>query len=205
MVTVYSLDVLLLNQSIVPCLVSTIASWPAYRFLSRQVRWSCIPISLGIFQFFVINIVKGFNTANEAETYAFLEFPCLFCNPTDIGGLNSCSSSFSKSSLYIWNFLVHIQLEPSLKDFENNLASTWNECNCTVVWTFFGIACLWDWTENYPFPVLWPLLTFPNLLAYWMQYFNSIILRIWNSSIGIPSPLLALFTVMLPKAHLTSH
>ena len=43
----------------------------------------------------------------------------------------------------------------------------WDECNCTVVWAFFGIAFLWDWNENLPFPVLWPLLSFPNLLAYW--------------------------------------
>ena len=48
---------------------------------------------------------------------------------------------------------------PSLKDFEHNLASMWNECNCMVVWTFFGIAFLWDWNENWPFPVLWPLLS----------------------------------------------
>ena len=47
-----------------------------------------------------------------------------------------------------------------------NIASMWNECGCVVVWTFFGIAFLWDWNENWPFPVLWPLLSFPNLLAY---------------------------------------
>ena len=51
--------------------------------------------------------------------------------------------------------------------------SMWNECNCTVVWTFFGIAFLWDWNENWPFPVLWPLLSFPNLLAHWVQLFRS--------------------------------
>ena len=45
----------------------------------------------------------------------------------------------------------------------------------TVVWVFFGIAFLWDWNENWPFPVLWPLLSFPNLLAYWVQHINSII------------------------------
>ena len=43
-----------------------------------------------------------------------------------------------------------------------------DECNCVVVWTFFGIAFLWDWNENWPFPVLWPLLSFSNLLTYWM-------------------------------------
>ena len=53
--------------------------------------------------------------------------------------------------------------------------SMWDECNCVVVWEFFGIVFLWDWNENWPFPVLWPLLSFPNLLAYWVQHFHSII------------------------------
>ena len=48
----------------------------------------------------------------------------------------------------------------------------WDECNYVVVWAFFGIAFLWDWNENWPFPVLWPLLSFPNLLAYWVQHFT---------------------------------
>ena len=43
----------------------------------------------------------------------------------------------------------------------------WDECNCAVVWAFFAVAFLWDWNENWPFPVLWPLLSFSNLLAYW--------------------------------------
>ena len=55
-------------------------------------------------------------------------------------------------------------------------SSMWNECSCTVVWIFFGISLLWDWNENWPFPVLWLLLSFPNLQAYWVQHFNSIIL-----------------------------
>ena len=54
-------------------------------------------------------------------------------------------------------------------------ASMWNECKCAVVWTFFGIALLWDWNENWPFPDLWPLLSFLNLPACWMQHFHSII------------------------------
>ena len=53
--------------------------------------------------------------------------------------------------------------------------SVWDKCNCAVVWTFFGIAFLWDWNENWSFPVLWPLLSFPNLLEYWVQHFHSII------------------------------
>ena len=51
----------------------------------------------------------------------------------------------------------------------------WDECNCVVVWAFFGIPFLWAWNENWPFPFLWPLLTFLTLLAYWVQHFNSII------------------------------
>ena len=73
-----------------------------------------------------------------------------------------------------------------------------------VVWTFFGIA-LWNWNENWPFPVLWPLLSFPNLFAYWVQHFHSIIFEDLKYSAGILSPPLALFVVMLHKAHLTSH
>ena len=87
---------------------------------------------------------------------------------------------FCKSSLYIWKFEFNTA-KPSLKDFEHKLASMWNECNCVVVWTFFGIAFLWDWNENGPFPVLWPLLSFPNLLAYWVQHLHSIIFQDFSS------------------------
>ena len=95
-----------------------------------------------------------------------------FYDPMDVSNLISGSSAFSKSSSNIWKFLVHTLLELSLENFENYLASVWDECNCAVVWTFFGIAFLWDWNENWPFPVLWPLLSFPNLLAYWVQHFH---------------------------------
>ena len=150
----------ILNQSFVPCPILTVDSWPAYRFLRRQVRWSGIPICLRIFQFVVIYTVKGFSIVNEADV--FLEFLCFPCYPTDVGNLISGSSVFSKSSLYIWKFLVYILLMPSFKDFEHYPASMWNECNCAVIWTFFGIALLWDWNENWPFPILWPLLSFPR-------------------------------------------
>ena len=123
----------------------------------------------------------------------------------DVVNLISGSSVFSKTSLNICNFSVHVLLKPHLENFEHYFASMWDECNCAVVWAFFGIAFLWDWIENWPFPVLWPLLSFPNLLAYWVQHFHCIIFRIWNSSTGIPSPPLALFIVMLPKSHLTLH
>ena len=176
--TIYSLDVLLLsfwNQSVVPCPVLTIASWPAYRFLKRQVMWSGIPISWRILQFLVIHKVKGFGRVDKAEVDVFLELSHFFDDPTDAVNLISGSSSFSKPSLNVWKFMVHVLLKPGLENFEHYLASVWNECNCTVFWTFFGTAFLWDWNENWPFPVLWPLLSFPNLLAYWVQHFHRII------------------------------
>ena len=113
-------------------------------------------------------MVKGFNTINEAEVGVFLEFSCLFFDPMDVDNLITDSSAFSKSCLYIWKFSVHVLLQPSLKDFEHDLASMWNECNYVVFWTIFGIGLLWDWNEIWPFPVLWPLLRFPNLLTYWV-------------------------------------
>ena len=58
-------------------------------------------------QFVVIHTVKSFSTANEVEVDFFLEFSCFFYDPMDVGNLISCSSAFSKSSLYIWKFLVH--------------------------------------------------------------------------------------------------
>ena len=126
-------------------------------------------------QFFVIHTVKDFSIASEAEVDVFLQFPVFFYDPMDAGNLMSGSSAFSKFSLNIWKFLVHILLKPSLKDFEHYLAIMWNEQNCAVVWAFFGIAFLWNWKENWPFPVLWPLLSFPNLLAYLVKPFHSII------------------------------
>ena len=102
----------------------------------------------------------------------FLEFSCFFNDPTDAGNLISGSSAFSKSSLNIWKFSVHVLLKPILENFEHYFASVWDKGNCTVLWTFFGIAFFGDWDENRPFPVLWPLLSFPNLLAYWVQHFQ---------------------------------
>ena len=98
-------------------------------------------------------------------------------DPADVGNLISGSSAFSKTSLNIWKITVHILLKPGLKNFEHYFTNMWDECNCVVVWAFFAIAFLWDWNENWPFPVLWPLLSFPNLLTYWVQHFHSIIFQ----------------------------
>ena len=126
-------------------------------------------------QFVVIHTVKGFSVVNEEKVDVFLEFSCFFDDPTDVGSLISVSSAFCKSSFHIWKFSVHVLLKPSLENFEHYFAGMWNECICAVVWTFIGIAFLWDWNENWPFPVLWPLLSCPNLLGYCVQHFHSII------------------------------
>ena len=159
------------NQSVVPCQVLTVVSWPAYRFLRRQFRWSGIPISWRIFQFVVVYTVNGFYIVNKAEVAVFLEVSCVSYNPMDVGNLISGFSAFSKSSLNIWKFTVHVLLKPGLENIENYFASMWNECNCAVHWRFFGITFLWGWNENWLFPVLLPQLRFPNMLAYWVQHF----------------------------------
>ena len=155
-------------------------------------------------QFIVIHTVKEFGVVNKAER-CFLELSCFSDEPMDVGNLISGSSGFSKSSLNIWKFSVHVLLKPGLENFEHCFANMWDECNFVVVWSFFCIALLWDWNENWLFPVLRPLPSFPDILAYWVQHFPASPFRIWNSSTGVPSPPLALFIVMLPKAHLTSH
>ena len=134
-------------------------------------------------QLVVIYTLKGFGVINEAEVDVFLEFSCFFNDPLEVGNLISGSSAFPKSNLNTCKFTVHVLLKPGLENFEHYFTSMWDECNCAVIWTFFGIALLWDWNENWPFSVLQPLLSFPNLLAYWVH----------------------LFVVMHPKAHLTWH
>ena len=121
-------------------------------------------------QFIVIHTVKGFGIVNKSEIDVFLELSSFFHDPANVGNFISGSSAFSKTSLNIWKFTVHILLKSDLENFEHYFTSVWDECNCAVVWAFFGIAFLWDWNENWPL-VLWPLLSFPNLLAYWVQHF----------------------------------
>ena len=105
-------------------------------------------------QFVVIHTVKGFGIVNKTEIDVFLELSCFFDDPADVGNLISGSSAFSKTSLNIWKFTVHILLKPGLENFEHYLTSLWDDCNCVVVWAFFSIAFLWDWNEIWPFPAL---------------------------------------------------
>jgi len=153
----------------------------------------------------VIHTVNGFGVLNKAEIDVFLELSCFYHDPVDVGNLISCSSAFSKTSLNIWKFTVHVFLKPSLENFERYFTSVWDKCNWAVVWAFFGIAFLWDWNGNLSFPVLWPLLVFQICWCIECSTFTESSFRIWNSSTGILPPPLALFVVMLPKAHLTLH
>ena len=149
----------------------------------------------------MIHTVKDFGIVNKAKVNkakdVFLELSFFFDDPEDVGNLISGSSSFSISCLNIWKFMVHVPLKPGLENLEHYSASVWNECDSlSTLW-----HCLFrNWNENWQFPVPWPLLSFLNVLAYWVQHFHSIIFRIWSSWTGIPPPLLALFVVMLPKA-----
>ena len=84
---------------------------------------SGIPVSFRIFQFIVIHTVKGFGIANKAEIDVFLEVSCFFDDPADAGNLISGSSAFSKTSLNIWKFTVHVLLKPGLENFEHYFTS----------------------------------------------------------------------------------
>ena len=87
-----------------------------------------------MFQFAVIYKVKGFGIVNKTEIDVFLELSCFFDDPADVGNLISGSSAFSKTSLNIWKFMVHVLLKPALENFEHYFTSMWDECNCMVVW-----------------------------------------------------------------------
>ena len=135
----------------------------------------------------------------------FLELFCFFDDPVDVGNLTSGSSAFSKTSLNIWKFMVHVLLKPSLETFEHYFTSVWDEYDCVIVWALFGIAFLWDWNENWPFQSCGHCWVFQICWHIECNTFRASSFRIWNSSTGTPSPPLALFIVMLPKAPLTSH
>ena len=138
------------NQSVVPCLVLTVASWPAYRILRRHVVvWYSHPLKY-FPQFAVIYTVKGSGIISKAEVDAFLEFSCFFYDSTDLDNLISGSSAFSKSSLNTW---IHIQLKPGLENFEHYFASMWDEGNHAIfdiLWHCPSLGLEWKLTFSSP-------------------------------------------------------
>ena len=100
--------------------------------------------------------------------------------------------------------MVHLLLKPGLENFEHYFTRVWDECNCVVVWAFFGIAFLGNGMKT--------ALSSPVVNAEYSKFVAILValsqhhfFRICNNLTGIPSPPLALFTVMLPRTHLTLH
>ena len=117
----------------------------------------------------------------------------LFYDQMNVGNLIFDSSTVSKSSLNVCKFLVHVLLKPSLENFEHFFASLWEEYNCAVVWAFFGTAFLWDWNENWPFPVPGHCWVFQICWYTECSPFTATSFSIWNSSTEIPFCLFILF------------
>ena len=144
------------NQSVVPCSVLIVASWPAYRFMHQEADklvWYS-HLFKNFPQFVGIYTVKDFGINNKAQVDVILESSCFFDDLMDVGNLISGAPAFSNTSLNIWKFMVHVLLKPGLENFEHYFASMWDACKCAVVWTFFAIAFFWDWNEIWHFPVL---------------------------------------------------
>ena len=146
-------------------------------------------------QFLVIHTVSLWHSMFFWNSLAFLMIE------PDVGNLISGLSAFSKTSLNIWKFMVHILLKPDLENFELYFTSMWDECNCAVVWAFLtlpfiGIGMKTDLCQCcghcWVFQICWHIEC---------STFIASSFGIWNSSTGIPSPPLALFVVMLPNTH----
>ena len=145
------------NQSVVPCPVLTVASWPAHRFLRRQVRWSDILISWRILQFVVIHTVKGSGVVNKAEIDIFLELSCFLYDPVDVGSLISGSSAFSKlpwtsessQFIYFWSLawknlcitLLSCEMSAIVWWFEHSLEKEMATHSSILAWRI-------PWTEE---------------------------------------------------------
>ena len=153
-------------------------------------------------QFVVIHTVKGFGVVNKAKVDVSLEFSSFFYDLTVLAIWSLFPLLFSKSSLYIWKFSVHVLLKPSLEDFEHDLASMWKS---TIMWLFehslalpfFEIGMKTDIFQScghcWVFKICWHIEC---------STLRESSFRIWAGILSLP---LALIIVMLPKACLTLH
>ena len=145
------------NFEPVHCSMSSSTSWPAKRFLRRQVKWSGIAISFRIFQFVVIHTVKGFSIVTEVEVEGFLELSCFFYDSVDVGSLISGSFAFYKSSWYIWKFSIHV-----LYSLPCRILSI--TCICLYFsGDFFVVNCIWV------LPLNWNVLNHLHLMHFLIQ------------------------------------
>jgi len=105
-------------------------------------------------QFIVIHTVKGFGIVNKAEIDVFLVFSCFFYDPADVGNLISGSSAFSKTSLNIWKFTVHVLLKPGLENFEHSFTSVWDGLrlcdSLSILWHCLSLGLEWKLTFSSP-------------------------------------------------------
>ena len=152
----------------------------------------------------MIHIVKGFGVVNETGVDVSLEFPSFLCDPENVGSLISVSSSFSKHSLNIWKFLVHIMLKPSMQDFKHDLTSMGDECNCPMVSTFCSTTLRRTGMRIDLFQSCGPCLVFQICWYIECNILMASSCRILNNSTGILSHPLALLIAVRPKADLTS-
>ena len=134
----------------------------------------------------MIQTVKGFGIVNKGEIDVFLELSFFLMVQRMLAIWSLVPLPFLDSAWTSGSSQFHVLLKPGLENFEHYFTSMWDECNCAVAWAFFGIAFLKDWNKNWPLPVLWQLLSFPNLLTYWVQHLilcSCSFLR--NNSVGV--------------------
>ena len=130
----------------------------------RRIHWRRARLPIPVF--------LGFPCGSAGKESAYKvggdldSFPGLGRSPGEGKGYPLQYSGLENSMDWIVPGVSKSQIQ--LSNFHFHFARMWNECSCMIVWTFFGIALLWDWNENWPFSVLWPLLSVPNLLTYWV-------------------------------------
>ena len=192
------------KQSSVAWSIPAVASWPAHKFLRRQVRWSGIPTTLRIFH----NLLWSTQSKALAQSikqkqmflWTSLAFPMIqqmlaIWSLVPLPFLNAACISESSQFTYCRGL--------TLKDFEHNLAGMWNDCNCTIIWMtlpFIGIGMKTDLFQSYGHCCVFQICWHNECSTFTASHF-----RIWNNSAVIPSPPLALFVVVLPKVYLASH
>ena len=148
--------------------------------------------------------VKGFSIVNEAEVDHFLEFPAFSMIQWMLAIWSLVPLPF-ESNLYIWKFSVHILLKPRWRHFEHYLASIWNENDWAVVWACLHNAPFWDQSESDLFLSCGHWWVFQISWHIECSILTALSFTIWNSWASSLSSRLALFVVILPKIHLTSH
>ena len=140
--TIYSFDILFPNLEPVCCSMSSsnccLLTWMQVSQDPVQVAWYSRLLQ-NFLKFVVIHTIKGFGVVNEGKLHVFLRLSCFFYDPMDVSTWISGFPGFSKSSLKIWMFTFHVLLKPVLENFEYHFANVWDDCNCLVVWIFFGI------------------------------------------------------------------